>query len=363
MKNLLLLLCLMALLGCAAPATPESAAAPFTVTDALGREVAFNAPPERIVIAGRANFMLSDAVYLFPQAPERVIALTQATQITAAFLSLLDADYEQKVQFTTDSGAEEILTARPDVVLLKSMMADSLGAALTELGIPVVYLDFETPEQYRRDLATLGELFADPTRARAIQSFYDAQLARVTAELADVLSNVDALPSVLVLRYNDQGGEVALQAPPAAWIQTQLTTLAGGEPVWRAAAQGGGWAVINFEQIAAWNPDVIFIINYTSDVDATVAALRADPQWQSLAATRAGRLYAFPKDYYSWDQPDTRWSLGLLWMASALHPERVTIAMDAAIYQFYATLYNLDAAMVDAHVLPRLEGDVFIAQP
>lgn len=359
MKRLVLLLCLLALTGCQSPAVSLPVADPFTVTDALGRTVDFAAPPERIVIAGKANFMLTDAVYLFPQARERVVALTRAQQTGEPFLALVDPAYAQKVRFTIDSGAEEILTAQPDVVLLKSMMADSLGAALTELGVPVVYLDFETPEQYVRDLAILGQLFADPTRARAIQSFYDAQLARV----ADELSSAEVTPSVLVLQYTEQGGEVAFKSPPAAWIQTQMVILAGGQPIWAEATQGGGWAVLNFEQIAAWNPEVIFIIHYTGNVDAAVAKLRADPQWQSLAATQAGRLYAFPKDYYSWDQPDTRWSLGLLWMASALHPELATVEMDVALRQFYATLYNLDAATVEQYITPLLEGDVFLARP
>ena len=41
-----------------------------------------------------------------------------------------------------------------------------MGDGLAALGIPVVFVDFETLEQYSRDLATLGQLFQNPERAQ-----------------------------------------------------------------------------------------------------------------------------------------------------------------------------------------------------
>ena len=53
-----------------------------------------------------------------------------------------------------------------------------------------------------------------------------------------------------------------------------MVELAGGVPVWTAAVQGGGWAVVNLEQIAAWNPDQIYVINYFGSAVDVVAQLR-----------------------------------------------------------------------------------------
>jgi iron complex transport system substrate-binding protein len=111
----------------------EATSAEVTIVDARGRSVTFAEPPQRIVIAGRANFMLNDAVYLFPAAPARVSALTRATQRSDDFMALLDPDYAQKMRFSADSGADEIAAAQPDVVLLKSFMAESMGNALEQL--------------------------------------------------------------------------------------------------------------------------------------------------------------------------------------------------------------------------------------
>ncbi len=336
----------------------EASAATVTIVDARGRSVTFAEPPQRIVIAGRANFMLNDAVYLFPAAPARVSVLTRATQRSDDFMALLDPDYAQKMRFSADSGADEIAAEHPDVVLLKSFMAESMGNALEQLDIPVVYLDLENPEQYERDLTILGLLFGDPERAATVIEFYQLQMERVSTAMKGLAE--EEKPRVLLLQYTDQGSAVAFKAPPATWIQTQLTELAGGVPIWTEAAPGGGWTVVSLEQIAAWDADQIFIISYLTDVDEVVTRLQADPQWEELRAVQAGQLYAFPKDFYSWDQPDTRWILGLTWLAGKIHPARLgPVDMLEEINRFYGTLYNLDAAEAAEKIIPVLQGDVW----
>ncbi|MBN1876612.1 MAG: ABC transporter substrate-binding protein [Anaerolineae bacterium] len=332
-----------------------NAAKSQSVTDALGRTVHFDTPPQQMVITGRANFMLNDAVYLFPDAPQRVLALTQATQAASAFVNLLDPEAEAKTRFMSDAAAEEVAAAQPDLVLLKSYMQDSIGNTLEQLDIPVVYLDFETPEQYERDLATLGQLFGDPKRAQEMWSYYQDILDRV-AKGTESLTEVQK-PRVLLLQYTDKGGGVAFKVPPASWIQTQMVTLAGGVPIWTETAQGGGWVVVNLEQIAAWNPDQIYLINYFGSAVEVVTRLQTDPQWSELPAVRAGQLIPFAGDFHSWDQPDTRWGLGLLWLAQHIQPECFAdVDIQTEVYHFFETYYGLDRATIDAEIVSLLSA-------
>lgn len=333
---------------------------PITITDALGRTVSFASPPARIGIAGRANFFLSNAVYFFPEAQERVVALTSARQTSVLdpdatpFLALLDPGYTEKVIFTPESSAEEIATAALDLVLLKRMMRETLGDPLEALGIPVVYLDLETPEQYQRDIATLGAIFGAPARARTVWAYYEMKMVRVTGALADLPE--DEKPSLLLLQYNARGAEIALEVPPPGYIQTQMADMAGSDQLWLGAAQAGGWRVVNLEQIAAWNADKIVIISYFNPVEEVVARLTSDPIWRGFAAVQNNQVYGFPIDYYSWDQPDTRWIMGLTWLAGTLHPDRFTVDMEAEILEFYGELYGLDAGTVKSEIFPLLQG-------
>jgi iron complex transport system substrate-binding protein len=112
----------------------------ITLTDALGRKVSLPNPPKRIVITGKALFMVVDAVYIFPEAPARIAALGNAAQGTSNFISLIDSSYAAKATLQLDAGAEQIAAAQPDLVILKSYLAETLGKSLEALNIPVVYV-------------------------------------------------------------------------------------------------------------------------------------------------------------------------------------------------------------------------------
>lgn len=352
------LIALTALASIAASPAPEptaGAARPYTVTDAAGRRVAFDRIPERIVLGGRAVFMVADALYAFPGAWSRLVATTEIDQGLGNFLAAVDPRYGEKVTLPGAAGAEEIAALRPDVVILKSSTAESVGRPVEALGIPVLYVDFESPEQYRRDLTVFGELLRDSARAEEIWAQIDRRMRGVTGRTS-ALSDRDK-PRVLFLYDAARGAEHVFNVPPAGWIQTRLVEMAGGRPVWKEAAAGRGWNRVGFEQIAAWNPDWVFVVSYHQDVERLVSGLRSDPAWRELTAVGNGRLAAFPVDYYSWDQPDLRWVLGLHWLGRRLHPglfrdtnlERETI-------DFFGFLYGMDEEGVRRVVLSNLRG-------
>ncbi len=354
----------LAITACAAPrplpTDPGSQAAPaptspaITLVDALGREVALPAPPQRIVLAGRALFMIADAIYTFPQAGARVIGMGQTAQGSGNFIKLIDPAYADKATLERDAGAEQIAALQPDLVILKSVAAESLGRPIEALNIPVIYVDFETPEQYARDIAILGRIFNDEARAQTVIDFYQAKTEAVRQATAGA-----PRPRALLLYYNERDGAVAFNVPPLNWIQTEMIRIAGAEPVWADANPAKGWTQVTLEQIAAWDADHVFIISYFKSPDEVVADLKNDPNWQALRAVKEGRLWSFPVDVYSWDQPDTRWILGLTWLAGKLHPDRFPgLDLRAEMKAFYQTLYGLDGDFVEKNIFPLLQGAV-----
>jgi iron complex transport system substrate-binding protein len=327
----------------------------FSVTDALGREVEFSNPPTRIVITGKALFMIADVLYMFPDASEKVIATGNAGQGASNFISLVDPNYEAKVLLEQDAGAEQVAALLPDLVILKSYLAETVGKPIETINIPVVYVDLETPDQYIRDLAIIGKVFQNEPRAQQISTFFLDKTDLVRRAVQDVTQK----PRVLMLYYSDKDGSVAFQVPPMTWIQTQMVEIAGGAPIWGDANPGNGWTTVSLEQIAAWDADQIYVISYFTDPTEVVARLKNDLQWQALRATRQDQLFAFPGDLYSWDQPDPRWILGLTWLAAHLYPERFpdyNSELDAQ--DFYQTLYGLDQAFFEEKIRPTFKGDL-----
>lgn len=342
----------------AVPPTPSSPppgeVRPLTITDALGRTLTFETLPRRIVVAGKATIMIVDALYLFPQAAERVAAVALTGQ-GGDFFPILDPNAAAKAVLGGQAGPEQIAAVQPDLVILKSYLAEKLGAPVQALNIPVFYVSLETPDQYLTEIQALGQILGDPARAQQVVEFYRQGMARVQKGVADLSD--DQKPSVLLLQHSTKGGETAYYVPPREWIQTRLVEIAGGKPVWLDVQLGSGWTVVTLEQIAAWNPAQIVIVDYFGDPDQAVAAFRADPIVQSLKAVQDNQVLAFPKDTYSWDQPDTRWILGLTWLAAHIHPDRFAdVEIMSEFYAFYQALYGLERATVDGKLMPLLRG-------
>jgi iron complex transport system substrate-binding protein len=356
MKRLLLLVIPLTLFLSACAASQDdldSALTPIIITDALDRQVILPGAPQRIVITGKALIMIADAAYIFPEAPDRIVGMGDTGQGAHTFIDLVDPEYSNKYVLEGDAGAEQIAALKPDLVILKSYLAETVGEPIEEIGIPVVYVDFETPEQYTRDLAIFGQVFQNPKRANEITAFYQDKTERIR----QTISEVESRPVILMLYYNDKDGNLAFNVPPAAWMQTRMVEMAGGDPIWTEANLGGSWTQVSLEQIAAWDADQIFIISYRQNPAEIVVALKADPTWQALRASQNDQLHAFPGDLYSWDQPDPRWILGLTWLAGQLHPEFFpNLEITAEAREFYQTLYGLDTVFFDTNILPTFTG-------
>jgi iron complex transport system substrate-binding protein len=327
-----------------------AAPGPSPVTDALGRSLSFWNIPERIVIAGSAATALVDTVCLFPGVSQRVIGVGETDQGLGDFLTLIDRAAGAKARFTDRAAPEQLAAVRPDLVILQSSAKGQLGDALERFGVRVLYLDLESPEKFSAAVQTLGRLFQQPERARFIQEWYSARLQAV----ARTTAGAQKIP-VCVARYCAVDGTNAFMVPPVNGIQTVTTEIAGGRPVWKDAGPGDGWKTVGLEQLSAWNPRCLFVVSCGKPAGTAVEDIRDSG---ALAGTIAG----FPSDFYSWDQADPRWILGLEWMAVTLHPELFPdLDFDAEIHEFFTRLYGIDESSMSREIFQRLQG-VFAAR-
>ena len=351
------LLVLIALLVPVTLPARDAADGEIRVRDARDREVTLSEVPDRIVIAGRAVALIANALYLFPEVSDRVVAVGVTDQGLGDFFQVLDDDPEEKTRLGRSAGPEEVLARDPDLVLLKSYMRDSLGMPLETAGVPVVYLDLETPEQYARDLRILGKLLRASDRAEEIVDAFDRRRAAVERATNRATTRGER-PRVLLTSVSTRGNAVSFRVAPDGWIQGTQVELAGGEPVWYDRALSPGWNEVQFEQIALWDPEVVVIVSYRAPADEVRDEVIADPRWQTLSAVRNDEVYAMPADFHSYGQPDTRWILGAEWMARVLHPEVFDESFRERIYSFYHEFYRMDRAEYEELIEPRLSGDL-----
>ncbi len=327
----------------------------LTFSDGTGREITLPALPERIVVAGKATPYVIDTIYLFPDAAQKLAALEVRGFETQEFLELVDPDVNVKNMLERDAGPEQIAPLQPDLVIVKNISLGKLGAALEEISIPVMGMNLETPEFFYEDIQALGKVFGNSDRADEIIAYYQ-QIEKQVADLMSGLQDSER-PSVLVLQYTEDGGEISFKVPPGSYLQTTMVQNAGGNPIWLDVDGGSdGWIQVGLEQIAVWNPDVVFVVNYGGDSVETAQQLLESPTWAGLQAVENGQVYGFPADYASWDLIDPRWILGQQWLAIILQPERAAeIDLVAQVQSFYQELYGLSETQVEESVLPRLD--------
>jgi iron complex transport system substrate-binding protein len=352
----LFLLVVLIVTSAFAPLSPAYADG-ITVTDALGRAVTLPKVPSRIVLAGKALFMVADAIYVFPEAGKNITALGSTVQGAGDFIPMIDPTFKDKTMLDSNAGPEQIAAVKPDCAILKSSTKATLGDPLEQLGIPVIYVDFETPEQYDRDMKTLGQVFQNPDRASKVLAYFSGKADAVKKVISPLKD--DQKPKTLILYYSVKEGAVSFNVPPMEWMQTTLVELAGGTPVWKDANPGKGWTKVSLEQVAAWNPDYVFVVAYATPATEAVKTLLEDPQWKELKAVKDGKIYPFATDVYSWDQPDTRWILGLQWVAAKLHPDLFKDwDITKAAQDFYKEIYAMDDASFTKNIAPLLAEEV-----
>jgi len=352
---LLLILCLIAYYALLSPNQNEGT---IMVTDALGRTVKIKTPINRVIITGKSAWPIITVAYMFPNAKNVLYGLSPS--INVPLFQKIDPNITSKIVSTTELGVEEIANAKPDVVILKSTMKE-LGDQLEELGISVVYVDFENLESYLRDLKVLGKVFMNETRSGELAKHYNNTYNFIVSRTETL---VDAeREKVLFLYYSTKGGTVSFNVPGSGWLQTFMIEAAGGYPLSKQLS-GTGWNTVNFEQIASWNPDIIFLVTYSNSPTSGDAKeqLLKNATWSSISAIQKERVYAVPDDcgagaLGSWDCPGSRWILGLQWMAKKIHPELFSdLDIIEEAKRFYMDMYGLGEEAAN-EIIGRITGD------
>jgi iron complex transport system substrate-binding protein len=198
-----------------------------------------------------------------------------------------------------------------------------------------------------------GRCLGQQQRAREINNLYEDRVST----LGETLAGAEK-PRVLLLQFNRSDEAYSFRVAPRGWIQTTQVQIGGGDPVWIDEALSPGWNDVQFEQIAAWDPEVIVFVSYRTSATVAVQTIMEDPLWEDVKAVRNGSVYAMPNDFYSWGQPDTRWILGAEWLAYLLHPERFDRPFADRIRAFYSDFYRMDDSQYEREVAPRLSGDL-----
>ncbi|MBX9457024.1 MAG: ABC transporter substrate-binding protein [Rhizobium sp.] len=314
------------------------AADTVTIKDSRGNELAIERPVATVAIF---PLPIPEALIAIDGGTQRLMAINPRAK-TALMNGVIGQLFPEIADIRTDLVApnfipnvEEILKAKPDVVLQWQAKGDLRVAPMENAGIKVATVSTESRETRRGYIAMLGQILGKEDRAQAFLDWED----KTVKDIAAVLDKAGKpKPRIVFIDSMNDNEFVVFGREEAYFAASGLAN---------AATEAGfteGSVKVGAESLLQWNPDIIFV-NYYDD------AIRPDdilkhPVLGALDAVKKARVYKTPAI-----DPATAagGELAYLWFAEIGYPDLFDADMRKAVSDGFHLLYGktLSDAQID----------------
>lgn len=344
MKRILALLCAMSLgmavlAGCGSKAEEEFK----LITDHAGEEVEVPVKINRIVVG--SFYPLASVLSVYLGSTEKIVGI-HPVSMSAAENGLLGEIYPEILKVKTgfingsEINIEEVMKLEPDIVL---GVGAEQAKALRDAGIPAVTFsaadwNYDVLETYNQWIALLDQIFGESQKSREIaaysQEIYD-QISEVVTEIPE-----NEKKKILVLFKYDETTMIA--SGPNFF--GQFWADASGAVNVAKEMEGGSTVPISMEQVYEWNPDIIFITNFTGTQpeDLYENAIGGD-DWSHVNAVKNKQVYKMPLGIYRTFTPGADTPVTLQWAAKTIYPELFeAVDIEETTKKYFKEYYKLD---------------------
>jgi len=313
------------------------------VIDHGGNEVEIPAEINRVVIA--SLWPLPSVYVLYQGSADKLVGMHPASKSAAEHSLLMKIAPELKDVDTSfvqggEINVEELIKLNPDVILYSATNAKE-KEVLLKTGIPAIgfstgIADFNTVETVNKWVELLGEVFDEPDKAAGITEYG----REVELDLAERLKDVqeEDKPRVMIIYHYKDG---LFQTSGNQHFGQYWCDATGAVSVSRDVPGAG--VDLTMEQIYEWDPDIIYITNFSpyqpeDFYDNSIESF----DWSPVKAVREKQVYKFPLGMYRWYPPSSDSSLCLYWMAQKNHPDLFAdIDLNQKIKEYYLKYYEV----------------------
>ena len=236
---------------------------------------------------------------------------------------------------------------------------------------PDAYFELSTDEksiQLAREagINTVAIKAIDAAAAEPLATF-NSRL-ELTAQIADTTERADRFIEIGTATQNEINEKIKDLTPedkPNALMMYQLSeqaiTVAGKNffgNQWLNATGANdvaendvtGRKDVNMEQIYAWNPEIIYLTNFTEIQPEDLYNNTIPGQdWSQVDAVKNKQVYKIPLGIYRWFPPSGDAPLMLKWLASKNQPELFDYNMEDEIRSYYKDFYEFDLTDEEIH--------------
>ena len=315
-----------------------------SVTDHLNRTVEVPDHIERVAVADIFPYASAACVYL--GSCRKIVAMHPSSMI-AARSGLLHELYPEVADINTSvmQGAEVNLEALmglgPDVVFVnagnKRLIERLEAAGLPALAVSTGKWDYDVLKTYENWISLLDKTFpGEGNAATALK--YAQRIEKLVSERTSDLAPEKRRKVLFLVQYDSKR---IVTSGSRFFGQFWCDAAAAINAAESISAENAN-AVINIEQVYAWNPDVVFLTNFTQAQPADLWENRLH-DWSSVKAVQNKAVYKMPLGLYRSYTPSADSPLTLLWMAKTLYPDRFSdIDMTQETLTYYKELFGVD---------------------
>ena len=324
-------------------ATENGATETRTIVDHAGNEVTLPAELDRVVISGLLP--LPSVFVQFRGSAEEIVGMHPSSMAAAEnsylvniFPDIVEADTSFVVNGAVN--IEELMKLDPDVVYYSATNVEEYElykkAGIPAVGFSTTIADYDCVETYAEWIDLFGEIYGEQEAADAII----AEGRQVAEDIISVTSEIPEEEKTRVMMIMNYANGV-MKVVGSNFFSEYWIESAGGINV---AADLSSSNEVNMEQVYEWNPDMIFITNFSPYLAEDLLNNTIDGyDWSGVKAVKEGKVYKFPLGMYRWFPPASDTPLVLQWLATKMQPEAFAdLDMDTEIREFYKTHYHVE---------------------
>jgi iron complex transport system substrate-binding protein len=262
------------------------------VFDDLGRLVAINGTPQRIVSLAPSNTEILFALGL----GDKVVGVTDWCDYPPEALG------KEKVGSYDTPDIEKIVALNPDLILVAYGTTMEVINSLVGLGLTVFGIKTTDLDDLLNDIRRIGEITDKELEAQALTSEMAVGIQAVTNQTEEL----EQRPKVFYIVWHDP-----LWTAGSGTFIHELIEKAGGVNICQNIT---GYTTINLEEVVAHDPEIIITSEWSYDWARNETGPLA-----STNASQEGRIYTCNDDLVQ--RPGPRLVEGLEWFAYFIHPE------------------------------------------
>lgn len=332
-----------ALLLAVLAATAASPALARKITDDMGRSVNVPDKVSRVVVANIFPYASVATVYL--GGADKIVGI-HPVSMSAAKGGLLSEIYPDILKADTSfmKGAslsiERLMALKPDVVFVNAGDVNNIkaieNAGMNAVAISASKWNYDVLKTYEHWLGTLQSIFPERKTADKADAISKKTLKLVQGRVSG-LKEKDRKRVLFLFQYGDK----RIVTSGRHFFGQYWCDAIGAKNVAEGIKADNANAIISMEQIYAWNPDIVFVTNFTPALPSDLYSSKIH-DWSHVKAVKEKHVYKLPLGIYRSYTPSADTPMTLLWMAKTVYPELFKdISLKASVKSYYKDLYGI----------------------